>query len=48
MLRGSIGSFDTEVHRVVSISGAKELLQLTPPIGGGIDFSAFSMMFGIT
>lgn len=38
MLRGSIGFFDTEVRRVVSISSAEDLLELTPASGGGTDF----------
>ena len=43
MLCGSIGFFDSEVRRVVPITSAENLLQLTPYSGGG---TSFQCIFG--
>lgn len=38
MLHGSIGFFDTKVRRVIPITSAENLLNLTPACGGGTEF----------
>lgn len=38
MLSGSVGFFDSQVRRVIPISGVEDLLRLAPYGGGGTDF----------